>query len=333
MKKIAILGCGAMGTALGAYLAKDGLLVDMVDAYEPHVRTLNETGAHVLGREEFTVPVRAILPEQMDGIYDLVFLMTKQTVNEVVLGNLLPHLGKDSVVCTLQNGVPEPFVAQLVGAERTVGGTIQWGATFRGPGMTEVTSDLPTKREKNVTLFTVGEMDGSVTPRVEEIASILNRMGRTEISTTLMDARWSKLLYNCCASGMSTVCGSPFSCFLGGGRALECLVQIAREVAQCAIAEGRTMSATLMERLPDLEIAGKHFCGVYAAAADGKASMLQDLEAGRITEVDMLNGYVCAVGKKHGIATPYNDAVVSIVHRQEKGELPLSPENLQYFPN
>jgi 2-dehydropantoate 2-reductase len=61
--------------------------------------------------------------------------------------------------------------------------------------------------------------------------------------------------------------------------------------------------------------------------------MLQDLEAGRITEVDMLNGYVCAMGRKYGIATPYNDAVVSIVHRQEKGELPLSTENLQHFPN
>lgn len=321
-----------MGTALGAYLAKDGLLVDMVDAYEPHVRALNETGAHVLGREEFTAPVRALLPEQMDGVYDLVFLMTKQTVNQVVLGNLMPHLDAQSVVCTLQNGVPEPFVAQIVGAERTVGGTIQWGATFCGPGTTEVTSDLPTKRVKNVTFFTVGEMDGSITPRVKEIAAILSRMGRTEVSTTLMDARWSKLLYNCCASGMSTVCGSPFSCFLSGGRALECLVQIAREVAQCAKAEGIKLSETLLERLQDMETAGKHFCGVYGAAADGKASMLQDLEAGRITEVDMLNGYVCTVGRKHGIQTPYNDAVVSIVHRQEKGELPLSTENLKYFP-
>ena len=321
-----------MGTAMGAHLAKNGLLVDMVDAYEAHVRALNETGAHVLGREEFTVPVRAILPEQMEGVYDLVFLMTKQTVNKEVLGRLLPHLGTESVVCTLQNGVPEPFVAQIIGPERTVGGTMHWGATFRGPGMTEVTSDLAAKREKNILLFTVGEMDGKMTPRMEEIARILSRMGRTEVSATLMDARWRKLLYNCCASGISAVCGSSFSCFLNGGRALDCLVRIAQEVVLCAKAEGIDLGEQLLERLKDEETAKKHFLGVYGTAPDGKASMLQDLEAGRITEVDMLNGYICDVSRKYGIATPYNDAVVTIVHRQEKGELPLSTENLKYLP-
>ena len=115
MKRIAILGCGAMGTVLGAYLEKNGLAVDMVDFYKAHVDALNEKGAHIVGRAEFTVPVKAMLPEEMEGIYDLVFLMTKQTANETVLPNLLPHLGPDSVVCTLQNGVPEPFVAKYVG--------------------------------------------------------------------------------------------------------------------------------------------------------------------------------------------------------------------------
>ena len=60
--------------------------------------------------------------------------------------------------------------------------------------------------------------------------------------------------------------------------------------------------------------------------------MLQDLEKGRLTEVDMINGYVCRVGDECGVDTPYNDALVDIVHKMERGELPRSMENLQYFP-
>ena len=119
-------------------MTKNGCDVEMVDSYQAHVEALNEKGAHIVGTVDFTVPVKAITPEQMEGIYDIVFLFTKQTANDVVLPNLLPHLGPDSTVCTLQNGVPEPFVAGYVGESRTVGGTVLWGATFVGPGESEL---------------------------------------------------------------------------------------------------------------------------------------------------------------------------------------------------
>ena len=105
--RVAILGCGAMGTVLGAYMTKNGCDVEMIDSYAEHVRGLNEKGAHIVGTVDLTVPVKAIVPEQMEGIYDIVFLFTKQTANDVVLPHLLPHLGPESTVCTLQNGVPE----------------------------------------------------------------------------------------------------------------------------------------------------------------------------------------------------------------------------------
>lgn len=144
--RVAILGCGAMGTVLGAYMTKNGCNVELIDSYEAHVQALNEKGAHIVGTVDFTVPVKAITPGQMEGIYDVVFLFTKQTANDEVLPNLLPHLGPDSTVCTLQNGVPEPFVAAHVGKARTVGGTVLWGATFQEPGVSELTQDLSRKR-------------------------------------------------------------------------------------------------------------------------------------------------------------------------------------------
>lgn len=333
MNRIAILGCGAMGTVIGAYLAKSGLLVDMIDANQAHVDALNATGAHILGAEEFTVPVRSILPEQMEGIYDLVFLITKQTVNEPVLTNLMKYLSPDSVVCTLQNGVPEPFVAKYVGAERTVGGVIHWGATFKGPGKSLITTDIKAKNQAGVPLFSVGETDGSDTPRIHEIAKILGRMGNAEVSTQLMNTRWSKLVYNCSGSGMSAACGCPYSGVLDDVKGLACMTRIAHELYLCAEAAGIQLETYLQNALSDQKKCGDLFLRVYSQDREGKASMLQDLEAGRKTEVDMINGYICAIGDLYGIDTPYNDTVVHVVHQIEAHALPLSLDNLSSFPD
>jgi len=333
MKRIAILGCGAMGTILGAYLSKSGLAVDMFDSWKTQVDALNAKGARVVGRADFVAPVRAMLTEEMEGIYDLVFLMTKQTANTTVLPALLPHLGPDSVVCTLQNGVPEPFVAKYVGEDRTVGGTMIWSATFVEPGVSALTMDLQAKFERGEDAFTVGEMNGEKTERIEKIAAILRRMGGpVTVVDNLMDSRWQKLVINCCCSGMSAATASTFHDATQHPRSNECASFIAYELALCAHADGRDLGK-MDHLLRNPEAAGKFFFDRYARGGEGKASMLQDLEAGRPTEVDMINGYICEMGDKYGIDTPYNDAVVSIVHRMERGELPRSQSNLQYFPS
>ena len=154
--KAAIMGAGAMGTVLGAFLTRNGFPVDLIDSYPAQVDALNEKGAGVVGCAELTVPVRALLPEQMEGVYDLVFLMVKQTNNEASLRALLPHLGENSTVCTLQNGVPELAVAEFVGRNRTVGGACRWGATFVEPGISELTG-------ATVTCTLIGERPGLIT--------------------------------------------------------------------------------------------------------------------------------------------------------------------------
>ena len=330
--RIAILGCGAMGTVLGAYLTKNGCPVDLIDANEAHIRALQAHGAKVIGKEEFTVPVHALLPEEMTGKYHLVFLLTKTTSNHEALTKLLPHLYRSSIVCTLQNGVPEPFVAEYVGKERTVGGAVQWGATYIEPGVSKLTTNIRVKAERNRPLFDIGEISGRTTKRIREVADVLGYMGLAEIVSNLMDARWRKLVINCCGSGMSAALGSPFGGCLERPRAMRVMGRIGREVALAAKAGGYDLGQRYFETLLDPIAAAKYFTKVYTPSPEGKASMLQDLEAGRKTEVDMINGYVSETAKKHGIATPNCDAVIRVVHGIENGELPLSPENLQYFP-
>lgn len=334
--KIGILGCGAMGTVMGAYMTKNGLDVELIDSYKEHVDVLNKNGAHIIGSVDMIVPVKAVTPEEMKGIYDLIFLFTKQTVNDTVLKNLLPHLNEKSTVCTLQNGVPEHFVAGYVGEERTLGGTVLWGATFVKPGVSELTQDIT----KNDHLFEIGAIDGTIGERVNNAAEILGYMGRAKITDTLMASRWGKLINNACMSGMSAACGATFGEILQDEKSRACLSYLAREVKRCCEAEGYKMPILLNEQLPyscdikDQEMFDTNqrmFLEMYKDMYTAKASMLQDLEKEKKTEVLMINGYVSSTGDKYNIDTPFNDTVVEIVTKIEKKLLLLSMDNLKYF--
>ncbi|MCL1994387.1 MAG: ketopantoate reductase family protein [Spirochaetes bacterium] len=337
MKKIAIVGCGAMGTILGAFMAKNGHPVEMVDANKAHVDAMKAGGAKIIGTVDFTVPVDARLPEEMDGIYDLVFVLTKQTANEAVFKNLMKHLGENSIVCTLQNGIPEPAVAGYVGAKRTMGGTSNWGATYVSPGISELTQDLT----KTPYMFEIGEFEGPVTERTQKVREVLEHMGwPSKVSDNFMPSRWAKLVLNSCGSGMSAVCGITFGEVMHNPLTRACACHIAREVLKGCNADGLTMpvyngkwdlNVFAFNDKASFEKSEKTFLEIYGIARSGKASMLQDLEKGLKTEVRMINGHVSATGDKHGFETPFCDKVVDIVTRIENGELKYSMDNVKLF--
>ena len=132
--RICIFGAGSLGTVLGAYLAKNGVPADLVNRNKAHVEALNARGARITGTVDLTVPVTALLPEQMSGVYDLVFLMTKQLNNRETVTFLKDYLSKDGLIVTMQNGIPEDGIAEIVGPEHTVGCVVEWGATRTAPG-------------------------------------------------------------------------------------------------------------------------------------------------------------------------------------------------------
>lgn len=335
--RIAIVGSGAMGTILGAFLARKGYNLELVDTNKEHVDALNEHGAKIIGTQEFTVSVTAITPDQMSGIYDLAILFTKQTANHIVLPSLLSFLNEDSIVCTLQNGVPEPSVASYVGVQRTIGGASNWSATFEGPGVSNLTQDL----ENTASSFDLGEMGGSITPRVREVANILGEIGRpVKLADSLMASRYGKLVLNACVSGMSAVCGITFGEVLENPIARACVSHISNEVKKICEANGYKLPIVLGYSMDTLALKdqamfeenGRMFMELYQPAWSGKASMLQDLEKGLSTEVKMINGFVSDGGRQHGIPTPFNDKVVEIITKIEQGELTYSVDNLKLFP-
>ena len=332
--RIAIYGAGSLGTVLGAYLTKNQQPVDLVNHNRAHVEALNTDGAHICGTVTMDVPVTALTPEQMTGEYDVIFLLTKQRENRETAQFLKPFLGSDGVLCTLQNGLPEPVLAEVLGENRVLGCTVAWGATLLGPGRAELTS------EPDALSFGLGS-SGRIPPaKLDQVKSVLEKMCPVAVEPNYAGVRWSKLLINAAFSGMSTVLGGTFGEAAQPRDSRICVQHLIKECIDVASASGVKIEPVQGKDIVRLlnyknPVKKKFSFAIIPIAikkhAALKASMLQDLEKGKLTEVDSINGAVCAAGKAAGVATPFNDTVVRLIHEMEQGTRKPGRENLQEF--
>jgi len=165
-------------------------------------------------------------------------------------------------------------------------------------------------------------------------------MGAVTIETNFIGARWSKLLINSAFSGMSTVLGCTIGQVAGNKESRLYAQRISKEcidVAKAANIRMEPMQGRDIGKLLDYDNFIKeklvNFIIPFAIRKHKavKASMLQDIEKGKKTEVDSINGVVCEFGRKHNVPTPYNDLVVSTIHKIEQGEYRPGFENLRLF--
>jgi len=332
---IAIYGAGSLGTILGAYIARDGKEIDLISRNSSHIEALKKSGAHITGTIDMTVPVNALLPSEVSKKYDIVFLLTKTTDNENTVRGCVPFLTDDGVICTMQNGLPEMQVAEIIGEERTFGCTIEWGATMLGNGVCELTS------EPDSITFGLGSFSNNVdSNKLSAIKEILESMGRVNIEGNFIGARWSKLLINSSFSGISTVMGCTFGEAAGNKASRLCIQRIIKECIEVAKSAGIRIEPVQGKdicKLLDYESKIKElfsFMIIPIAIRKHrllKASMLQDLEKGRKSEVDGINGAVCRYGKKYSVPTPYNDMIVEVIHNIESGKTKPGFHNLTRF--
>lgn len=328
-----IYGAGALGTVLGAYIAKAGVEIDLVNRNKAHVAALREKGAHITGTVDFVQPVHALLPEEMTGKYDVILLMTKQSDNARVVTMLEGYLAEDGVICTCQNGLPEPAIAEIVGAQRTLGCAIAWGATFHGEGVSELTSD------PSALTFSLGAIAQPVN-HLEDVKQLLESMGTVVVEDNFMGARWSKLLINSAFSGLSTVTGGTFgevSVQKPSRKVAQRVIKECIDVAKAAKITIEPVQGHKIDKLFDYHGALKKAVSFALIPVAMKkhaglvASMLQDLRAGKKCEIDYINGSVCDFGKKYGVPTPFNDRTVEIIHGIEDGKYTSSFENIKLY--
>ena len=332
--RAAIYGAGSLGTIMGAYLTKAGVPIELINRNKKHVEALQEKGAVVTGIVSMQVPVKACLPEEMTGTYDVIFLMTKQLENRKVAEMLKNYLAEDGVVCTLQNGLPEPELAEILGASRVMGATVAWGATLQGPGVSELTS------EPDSLSFGLGKMPEVPEKKLSEVKELLEKMCPVEVEDNFMGVRFSKLLINAAFSGMSAVLGATFGEAASQKESRVCVQALIKECIDVAAAAGIQIApiqgkdvVKLLDYHNGLKKKISFFLIPIAIKKHArlKASMLQDLEKGKLCEVDAINGVVCRFGEKYHVPTPYNDKVVEVLHKIERGEGKPGFENLKYF--
>ena len=332
--RVAIYGAGSLGTILGAFISKAGVPIELINRNKAHVEALKTKGAQVVGTMNFCQPVVAYTPSEMSGTYDIVFLMTKQQHNPEVVTMLKDFLAPDGVLVTFQNGLPEMQIAEILGEERVLGCTVAWGATLQSPGVCELTS------EPDALSYSLGAISAKRSKHFNQVKELLELMGKVDVEENFLGTRWSKLLINAAFSGMSAVLGCTFGEAAGprdSRRIVQALIKECIDVCKkggirIEPVQGKDI-VKLLDYSHPLKRAFSFFIIPIAIRkhAKLKASMLQDLEKGKLTEVDAINGAVSDYGRRVGYPTPMNDRVVEIIHRIEKGELKPDFSNLKYF--
>lgn len=334
MSRNAIYGAGSLGTVLGAYITKNGGQVDLINRNKAHVEILNTKGAKIIGTVDMTVPVTAITPDRMEGKYDVIVLLTKQLFNKDVVTMLKDFLSDDGVIVTLQNGIPEPGIAEIVGANHTMGCAVEWGAALIEPGVCELTS------APDSLSFHMGKLDGITDAQVKMVKDLLELMCPVHEEENLMGARWSKLLINATFSGLGTVVGGVFGDVSEDKDAQKVAIRCMKECIDVGHATGTEFAPVQGKNIVGLF----YYKGALKRALGCKLlpiamkkhrliepSMLQDLKKGKPCEIDAINGVVCEFGRKHNIPTPINDKIVEIIKKIQNGELKAEKANIRLF--
>jgi len=332
--RAAIYGAGSLGTILGAFITRGGGDIELINRNIKHVKALQKNGAHVTGTVDFVQKVTVYTPDQMSGKYDVIFLMTKQQHNQEVVTFLKDYLSEDGVIVTLQNGLPEPQISEIVSKDRVLGCTVAWGATMTEPGVSELTS------APDSLTFSLGYLGDKPGNHFNEVKELLEKMGPVEVDENFIGTRWSKLLINASFSGMSAVCGSTFGQAAkdkASRKVVQAIIKECIEVCKAGDIKIEPIQGKDVVKLLDYNSPVKKaisFAIIPIAIKKHallKASMLQDIEHGKKTEVDAINGSVCAYGRKVGVPTPCNDKVVEIIHDIEDGKLTPSFDNVKLF--
>jgi len=349
-KKIAILGVGAIGGTVGAYLIRAGHDVTLIDQWAAHIEKIRSDGLKVTDLDgEFTVPAKALHLSDASGLkepFDIICLSVKSYDTLWSTYLIEPHLKKTGFILPTQNALNDEVVASVVGFCRTVGCVTTVSAGVYEPG--HVFRHDPLDRH----CFTVGELSGLVSNRVKEVITLLNAVGPSRATTNIWGARWSKLTTNAMSNALSGVIGPSLSTLNETQRDAVYLLRIiiGSEVVRVGLALGVNIEpilgvpsaefaeATTMEIVQKLKekmaaIWEKQFLPAdqlqKKVGAPQRPSLLQDIIKKRRTEVEYLNGAVVRKGRETGVPTPINQAILELTLRVESGEVNPDPVNIE----
>ncbi len=347
--RIAVVGAGGVGGYVAGHMARTGADVTIIDQWPEHVDYIKENGLVLTGltdTENHTVTVRALHLCEAQSLskerpIDIAIVSTKCYDTEWATQLIAPYLATQGFVVSLQNSTMEEHIARIVGWGRTLGCIASMIAVeLYKPGHVKRTIALG--GEKHI-VFRIGEIHGRRTARAEQVAALLSAADSAGVTPNLWGERWSKLVINAMRNGLSAVTG-----LYGNERDLnERPRWVSIRLASEAIRVGQALGFELVPMQgmdpEQLALAGEgdrdslaHVVEKLGEAArkrrdDQRPSMAQDINRGRRTETDFINGFVAKKGGEIGIATPLNEKMNALVKSIERNEIKPSPLLIEGF--
>ena len=295
--KICVIGCGAVGSIFAAHLARLGTVeVYAYDVAKDHVHAINANGLRISGAADFTAKLRATTDPREVPRCDYGIVATKSVHTLAAIAQAAKIFDEKSAVCSVQNGVGnEEIIAEHV--RFVIRGTTFPAGHLIAPG--HVGYDI-----KGDTWIGPFEPAKTSMDRVKELAAALNSAGMNTIA--LEDARgaqWTKLIFNASTNAV----GALTRLHHGAATRFEPTAELFNELIAEGEAVARKLGIVLDHDPRQMVEKGANAPGKH------KASMLQDIEAGRLTEVDFMNGAIVEWGKKTGVPTPLNKVLLALV--------------------
>ncbi len=330
--RVAVLGAGANGAAIGADLTNAGVDVTLIEQWPAHVEAMRRSGIRIEmpGRTQVTDVRVSHLCEvaTFRELFDVVLLLVKAYDTRWACELIKPYLRPDGLVAGVQNGMTTDVIADVVGPDRTMGCVIEISSMMFEPGI--VQRDSPFERS----WFAVGGISQATVGRVQDVARLLQHAGSVDRVHDIRATKWMKLVSNATTLVTTAILGLPIveAVELAGMR--EFMVRSGREALTAGAAQGfpplpifglNSTDLVEPERVVDL-LLDTLLAGFVLRGT--KTTVLQDWVKHRHSEVDDLNGLVVAESERYGLAAPVNRAVVDFAHRIERGELDPGRENL-----
>jgi 2-dehydropantoate 2-reductase len=313
--KFAVVGAGALGSAIGGVLTEAGHDVLLITRNQAHVDTINQhglvlrtAGVDRVVRARAAVSAQAALEQKEFATsqqpLDCIIVLVKSAQTHDAVSAAMGLLGPHTTVLSLQNGLGhEDILCSLLGRQRVLAGKTYCGGQIIAPGHVicgHVGKDTH-----------MGELDGSITPRITKIAAAFNGAGlQTTVSDNIMGTIWDKLFINVATGALSGITRLAYGDLYQMPQLKAVAVAAVNEAMAIAKAKGIRTSITDPAAAWHKAGAGLPF--------EFKASILQTLERGVRTEVDFMNGAVVQLGLQHGVPTPVNSTLLACIQGIEK---------------
>lgn len=333
--KIAFVGTGAQGAAIGADFIEAGHDVTFIEQWPDHVNAMNAHGLTV------NLPSRIIHANvcakhlcqvaEIRERFDLVFLAVKAYDTSWTCQLIEPVLASDGLVVGVQNGMTQDAIAAVVGAERTVGAVFDMASNMFVPGVTNRQND------RDTSWFALGALDPANRGRVETVAELLRASGRVEVSDDIRSAKWMKLIVNAAQLVPSAILGLPFADAVRVDGMEAVMRSAGYEAMRAAQADGASIVPILGMAPTTTNDPERYVDEIFDEVLktfmmpDTLTTVLQDWRKGRRGEVVDINGHVVRTLEKAGQGAPVSQRVVELARSIERGTLVAQPSNSALF--